>query len=849
MDSKNYSLKKEELFRKFKSSENGLSSKEAEERIKIYGLNETEKKEKRSVLSIFFSQFKSPLILILIFASIISGVLGDLMDTLIIISIVILNSFLGFYQEYKSEKAIEKLREYLSFSAKVLRDGKKQEINVKNLVPGDIVFFNIGDIVPADIRLIDTEELTTNESFLTGESLPVSKTHKIIDAKDLPISKQKNMVFMGSIVSCGNAIGIVVLTGENTEFGKTAKEISLKEPPTDFEKNMKSFGGFLLKVILYLTIIIFFANAVLNKGVLESLLFALALAVGITPEMLPIIITISLSNSAIKLSKNKVVVKKLSSIEDLGNIDVLCVDKTGTLTENKLQIQNYIDFNGKKDEEIIKSAYMCRPLKEGETAIRLNPIDLAITEYIEDNNKTPEHYKKIEDVEFDYTRKRMSVIVNKNSKNFLITKGSALSVLEVCKYVKDENKVISIRENFSKIKRRFEELNKKGYKIVAVAYKNIEKKRDYLIEDEKNMIFLGFICFLDPPKKSAKESIKKLRELKVELKLLTGDDDIITKEICEELDIKIRNKIITGFDLDKLSSSQFLDIVEKNNVFARITPEQKYRIIESLTKKGHIVGFLGDGVNDAPALKIADVGITVNTAVDVAKDCADIILLEEDLEIIAEGIKEGRKTFVNINKYILNTISANFGNMFSLSISSLYFSFIPLLPSQILLNNFISDIPLTTISTDNVDPEYLEKPQRWNIKAINSFMIFFGLISSVFDIATMCLIWFVLAPGNINLFRTAWFVESSLSEIIITFVIRTKKSMFKSRPSNWLALSSLFGVILIFFFVYFIPNDLFDFEKLSLLMIFWIFVILILYVIIAEIGKIIFYRILHKRDN
>jgi len=835
-----WALNKKELMKKLKSKEKGLSFSEAKKRLIEQGSNEIPPKDKKTGISILFSQFKSPLIIILIAAAILAGFLRDITDTIIIVGIILLNSLLGFYQEFKSEKALSELRRYITFKTVVLRNGKKCEINVRELVTGDIVFLNNGDIAPADIRILDTEELSMNESVLTGESFPVSKTFQEIKIDAPSLQQKTNMVFMGTTVASGTGVGIVAATGKNTEFGKTATVLSAKEPPTDFQKNIKKFGDFLIKLILILTIVVFFINALLGKGVLDSFLFALALAVGITPELLPIIITITLSRGAIKLAKKKVVVKKLASIEDLGNIDVLCVDKTGTLTENKITLQDYFDVDGKKERILLEFSSLCSTAIIEEDKVKGKPIDVAILEYCK-KEKVENTLRKIEEIEFDYDRRRISVAAEKDKSCYLITKGAPESLLEICTSVKKQDAVIPIRQYKAALSKKFEDLSRSGYRVIAVAYKEIEKKKDYLPEDENNLIFLGFITFLDPPKKTANESLKSLRKLGVELKILTGDNELVTEQICNQVGIKIKNRIILGSELEKINPIEFSRIIEKHNVFSRITPEQKYKIIKSLNEKGHIVGFLGDGVNDAPALKAADVGITVDSAIDIAKDNADIILLNKGLDVLANGIKEGRKTFGNITKYIFNTISANFGNMFTLAISSIFLKFIPLLPSQILLANLISDGPLMTISTDNVDEKELKKPKRWNIKAISSFMISFGLISSVFDVITI-LILLLIVGNNTNLFRTAWFLESVLSEVTITFVIRTKKSFWKSKPSSLLLLSSVAGIALTLAIIYSPLAVLFSFEKIPYLIIAFIGLVIFLYLIMGEFFKKRFYK-------
>jgi len=831
MNENYYALGKEELLRKLSCSEYGLSSQEAKKRLEEYGLNDISLKDKRSTIEIFLSQFKSPLILVLLGATVIAGVVGDQQDALIILGIVVINACLSFYQEFKSEKALAELRKYISFNAKALRDGKEVELDVKELVPGDLVFLEIGDIVPADLRVIESKDLTLNESVVTGESFPVHKIIESIALPDAQPSQQKNIAFMGTNVASGEGKGIVVATAEKTEFGRTATVLSAKEPPTDFQKSIKKFGNFLIKIIFALTIFVFVINSLLGRNLLESFLFALALAVGITPELLPLIITISLSAGAMHLAKKKMIVKRLVSIEDLGNIDVLCMDKTGTLTENQITLEDYFDADGIKSRELIELGLACNSAIIGKGKATGNIIDSAIWNYAQKQGIQIKKFNKIEEIEFDYERRRMSTVIEEKGKRILICKGAPESILSVCNSTQKEKDLI----------KKFNELSNEGFRVVAIASKEIGKKKNYSIEDENGLNFKGLLAFLDPPKKTAIHSLKEFQKLNVELKVLTGDNELVTGEICREIGLKIKGKIVLGSEIEKMNEIEFLKAIEENNVFARITPEQKFRIVEGLGKRGHIVGFLGDGVNDAPALKAADVGITVDSAVDIAKDSAEIILLQKSLMVVAEGIQHGRKTFGNIIKYIFNTMSANFGNMITLAVSSVFLPFIPLLPSQILLANLVSDVPLITVSTDNVDEDYLHKPKRWNIKTISNFMVYFGIISSVFDFITIGFLMLIVG-ADAAIFRTAWFLESVLSEIIVTFAIRTKRSFWKSHPSKVLIYSSIAAMILTIALIYSPIAFIFKFESLAIPVLISIGVIILAYFLLVEGAKKRFFQ-------
>jgi len=841
-----YFLKKEDLFKKLDSNENGLSTAEATKRQKFFGKNIIKEKDSKEIFEIFLSQFKSPFVYVLIFSTILAFFLGEKIDAMIILGIIIISSGLSFYQEFKSNKILKSLKRYLSFKTKVLRDGEKTEIDVKNLVPGDIVFLNIGDIVPADLRILDSEELYVNESVITGESVPVNKNSDEIKILKKDSTKLSNILFMGSEISAGNCRAIVIFTGEKTQFGKTVEVLSSKEPSTNFQKGISKFGNFLIKLVVTLTIFVFLTNIFSTNDFIDSLLFAIALAVGVTPELLPVIITVSLSKGAMRMAEKKVIVKKLISIEDIGNMDVLCIDKTGTITESKLTLEDYFDINGKKNKKILEYAAICNSAISNKYKVVGNIIDKNIIEYIRSKGIKIPDYKRIEDIEFSHKRKRMSSIVEIDRKRFLICKGEPLSVIESCSKILLDNKFFSKNVYYKKIKEKYEKLSSRGLRVISIAYKEIETKEDYTEMDEKNLIFLGFLIFSDPPKKNIKKILNKLNSLGVNIKIVTGDNELVTKEICRKIGFNINGKIIHGKDLEEMDNKKFLEVIDNSNVFVEVVPEQKLKIVEGLIKKGHITGFLGDGVNDAPALKIADIGITVDNAIDIARNSADIILLKKDLEVIFDGILEGRKTFGNTTKYILNTTSANFGNMFTLSISTLYFNFIPLLPKQVLLLNLISDVPLVTISSDNIDESYLKKPKKWDIKKIRNFMLFFGVISFIFDIITITLFWFFIAPKNIEVFRTAWFTESVLSEILITFSIRTKEWFWKSKPSNILILSSIFGIFLTFFLIYSNFGFLLGLEYMKFSVLFFISLILITYFLITEIGKKIFYNLIDK---
>jgi len=828
-----------EILSELKTSEQGLTSEEVKKRLNKYGPNLIGSQKPRSALSILFYQLKNWLIIMLLGASVISFFLGENLDGSVIISLVLLSVFFGFIQEYKAEKVIADLKKFITNKSRVLRDGKWIEVDSQELVSGDVIEIRIGDKVPADIRLTSVDNLAIDESILTGESLPVLKTTEPIKVSSSNPTKLKNMCFFGTLVSEGRAKGIVVGVGENTFFGKSAKTLEVPEPETDFQKQIKAFSLFLFRVVMIMTLFIFASNALLKKDVLESFLFALALAVGITPEMLPAIITVTLSQGALKMAKKKVVVKRLISVEDFGNVDTLCMDKTGTLTEGKFALDSFVNLDDDIDEEVLIKGVLCTSgLFEKTHEVTSSPVDTALltSGFTQRIKGKIDNFTLIDENVFDYKRKRMSVLVKDGKASYLVAKGAYESIFSICKHAYLGNKKIIIDKNvLSKLNSRVAKYEEESYRIIAVSAKQHHAKTSS-ISDEHDMILLGFLLFKDPVKASCFEAIKKFVELGVELKVLSGDSLAVTRNVAKQAGIVFTDdQIINGDALENISEQELLEICKKTKIFARVTPDQKYKIVHALNYEGHIVGFLGDGVNDVPALRAADVGISVDTGADIAKDASDIVLLEKDLKILSEGIQSGRKTFGNIMKYILNTISANYGNMFTVAISSLFLKFIPLLPAQILLNNFISDVPLFAVATDNVDADFVKKPKRWNLAYIKSFMLFYGFVSSFFDMVLILPMIFIFKT-DANVFRTAWFVESSISEMLITFAIRTKLPFYKSRPSNWLLGLSLSSMLLVLSMPY-LKFNTFKFVSLTTPILMLIGVDLVSYFLVTEVVK------------
>lgn len=830
---------------------NGLTKEEVERRLKEFGPNEIETVRRATSFRLFLSQFENPLVYILLIATFIAALAGETTDALIIICIVSANATLGFLLERKSEKALENLRKYVRYSAKVIRNGQRAVVDSRELVPGDVVELTVGDIVPADLRLIECENFTTNESTLTGESLPVEKTAGLIKAKPIP-QELSNFAFLGTSVLSGLAKGVVVSTGRRTFFGRSAKYLYEEFGETEFAKNVKRFSGFLLQVVAVMTTFVLIANISLQRPLIDSLLFALALAVGITPEAMPFVITVSLSLGSLKMAKRKVVVKRLEAIEDIGNMDVLCTDKTGTLTENVITIESFFDVENRPSESVVEvAAAACDvSIKRGK-AVGM-PLDAAICNYVMRKMGVGRltAYRRLQLIPFDFNRRRMSVVAEKDGNHVLICKGAPESVISVCKDVRIAGVAEPISEVIENLKETYTTWSRSGYRVIAVAMKEIQKAdvklgRKFSQDDERDLTFIGFITFLDPPRKDAMRALAAFRKLKVDLKILSGDEPNVTAEVCKSVGIDVKGgKVVTGSDLEGMAESELREVVERYNVFARVTPEQKVEIVKALRDNGHTVGFLGDGVNDAPALRVADVGISVDTAVDVAKEAADIILLRKSLSVIAGGVMEGRRIFGNTIKYVLNTISANFGNMLTVAFASTFLPFIPLLPTQVLLLNLLSDLPLITISTDNVDPEYLKSPGRWSIRFISEAMVFFGLISTLFDLLTMQALHSLLSknPQVELLFRTGWFLESGLSEMFVTFSIRTHRPFYRSRPSWLLVTMSEIGLIIALVLVYTPLGEFFKLVPLPLHLLFTVFVILLSYFALLELLKRTFFK-------
>jgi Mg2+-importing ATPase len=827
----------EDLLQQLETSSSGLSEGEAEKRLSDFGHNILRKKKKKTRLFLFLSQFKSPIILILIFASIVSAVLRDFTNTAIILAIIILSGFLSFIQEYSATNAVEKLLQVVKTKVTSLRDGKRKEIFIDEIVPGDIVLFSAGDIIPADSVILEAKDFFVNEAILTGETFPVEKGLKISQGHSL--SQRSNCVFRGTNVESGVATAVVVKTGRYTEIGKIADRLILKAPETDFERGVRRFGYLLMEVTLILVLIVFAINVYFHHPVIETLMFSLALAVGLTPQLLPAIISVNLSKGSQAMSKKGIIVKRLASIENFGTMDILCTDKTGTLTEGTVYLHEYLDINEKKDRKILLYAYLNAFFQTG----LKNPMDEAIVSF---EKQEISGYEKVDEIPYDFQRRRLSVVVREHDKgNILISKGALKGILEICRYIEIGGERYEIDSYMNDINKLYHKWSESGLRILGLAYKKIEGKKTYSKPDESEMTLLGFLLFIDPPKSDVKQMVSELCQLGVELKIITGDNRFISRYTAESVGFPIKG-ILTGEELDMMSDEAILHAVGNNNIFAEVDPNQKEKIILSLKKLGHVVGFMGDGINDATAIHASDVGISVNTAVDVAKEAADIVLLDKELKTLRDGVVEGRKTFANTLKYVFMATSANFGNMFSVAGASLFLPFLPMLPKQILLTNFLTDFPEMTIATDEVDVELVEKPRKWDIQFIKRFMVFFGLMSSIFDYITFGVLLFIL-NAQPTLFRTGWFIESVLSASFVVLIIRTRKPFWKSKPSKYL----LFTTLLIAIVALTIPNlpfsSLLGFQSIPKGFLLALTTILISYIALAEIGKRIFYQ--HYADE
>lgn len=844
------------------SSEYGLSKAEITSKKTQFGLNEIQHEKAPAWYVQLFQAFLNPFIAVLIILASVSFVMDMLMaapgeqdyKTVIVVGVmVMLSSLLRFWQEYTSNRAAEELKSMVKTTATVLRQDKgKFEINIIDLVPGDIVFLSAGDMIPADCRIISSKDLFVSQAMLTGESLPLEKREQSIpNAPDRSPLELDNICFMGTNVVSGTAVAVVVTTGNLTYFGTIGKAITGKRNETSFDKGVNKVSWLLIRFMLVMVPLVFLINGLTKHNWFDALMFAISVAVGLTPEMLPMIVTANLAKGARNMSKRKVIVKRLNAIQNIGAMDILCTDKTGTLTMDKIVLERHLNVFGDADDEVMKWAYLN---SFHQTGLK-NLLDVAVLEHAEIHScvNAEESFKKIDEIPFDFQRRRMSVILEeKNGKHLLICKGAVEEMLDLCSQAFDpgedkqlhieNDKIVPMDDAMRKIiLNTSRKLNEEGLRVLLVAIKEYdERPLNYSVADETGMVLTGFVGFLDPAKPSAKPAIEGLQKLGVGIKVLTGDNEVVTKKICRDVGIPVHH-VLTGRELELMDDEELKLKLDETSILAKLSPIQKARIIKLLQAKGHTVGFMGDGINDAAALRDADVGISVDTAVDIAKESADIILLEKDLMVLRKGVIYGRRTFGNIIKYIKMTASSNFGNMFSMLGASALLPFLPMLPIQILVNNLLYDISQTSIPWDSMDADFIDQPQKWDARGISKFMLFIGPISSIFDYATFAVMWFVFkasSPAHQSLFQTGWFVESLLSQTLIVHMIRTRKIPFIQSWATAPVVALTSAIMAIAIFIPFSPfATAFKMKVLPLAFFPWLIGILFTYCLLTQLVK------------
>jgi Mg2+-importing ATPase len=859
---KQASLKnRDEFLADLDSNITGLTDDEAKERRITFGLNEVEHEKAPLWFVQLFEAFVNPFIGVLLILAVISLITDvviqspedrDFKTVIVISTMVVLSAMLRFVQEFRSNRAAEKLKSMVTTTATVVREEGKTEVDIKKLVPGDIIQLSAGDMIPADVRIMQSKDLFVSQAMLTGEAIPVEKREAAIaDADKRSPLDLENICFMGTNVVSGTAMAAVVNTGSQTYFGSLSKSLVGKRAETSFDKGINSVSWLLIRFMLVMVPLVFLINGLTKHDWLQALLFGISIAVGLTPEMLPMIVTANLAKGAVNMSKRKVVVKRLNAIQNIGAMDILCTDKTGTLTMDKIVLERHLNVDGVEDDEVLKWAYLN---SYHQTGLK-NLLDVAVLEHAEirETLKVEEHYTKVDEIPFDFQRRRMSVILEQpNHKHLLICKGAVEEILDLCSHSFDpgedrqlhiESDVIipmdqSMKENILRISKK---LNEEGLRVLLVAIKEYdERPLTYSIADESNMVLTGFIGFLDPAKPTAKPAIEALHKLGVEIKVLTGDNEIVARKICKDVGIPINN-ILMGKDLEVMTDEELTGKIDEVSILAKLSPIQKSRVVKILQAKGHTVGFMGDGINDAAALRDADVGISVDTAVDIAKESADIILLEKDLMVLRKGVIYGRRTFGNIIKYIKMTASSNFGNMFSMLGASALLPFLPMLPIQILINNLLYDVSQISIPWDRMDEDYIEKPRKWDASGISTFMIWVGPISSIFDYATFALMWYVFkanSPAHQSMFQTGWFIESLLSQTLVVHMIRTKKIPFLQSWATAPVVALTSSIMLIAIIIPFSPfAPALKLEPLPWIFFPWLIGILATYCLLVQVVK------------
>ncbi len=818
----------------------GLSSAEARYRLSKFGPNLFRDHQKRSLILQFLARFKNPLVILLLVASAISAFTGEMTNFVIISVMVLLSVTLDFVQEHRAGKAAESLRHSVSVRVRVIRDGKVIDVPVTEVVPGDITLLSAGDMVPADGLVLEAQDLFVKQALLTGESYPVEKHPGALAADATELQDATNAVFMGTTVISGSAKMRVVKTGTGTAIGAIADSLIGQPPPTAFEIGTHRFGLLIMRLTILLVLFVLLVNAFMHKPWLDSFLFAVALAVGLTPELLPMVVSVTLSRGAMHMAKKRVIVKRLASIQNLGSMDVLCTDKTGTLTEAKIRLEQHVDPQGKPSERVLELAYLNSFY---ETGLK-SPLDDAILAH---ENIDVSAWKKIDEVPFDFERRRVSVLLDKGNGRILVVKGASEEIIGLCTHYEEQGNAAQLTLDKASRERIHAEhiaLEKEGFRVLGIAWRTVPQDHsDAVIGDESDLVFAGFAGFLDPPKASAGAALAALKEWGVAVKIVTGDSELVTQHVCTELNIPVTG-ILTGKDIAQMDDSALRIKAETANLFCRVNPSQKDRVILALKARGHVVGYMGDGINDAPSLHSADVGISVDSAVDVAKEAADMILLDQDLNVLLDGVLEGRRTFGNIMKYIMMGTSSNFGNMFSMAGAALFLPFLPMLPTQILLNNILYDLSEVPIPLDEVDQEELRKPRVLDMNFIRNFMLVIGPISSAFDFLTFYVMLNVLS-ANEALFQTGWFVESLCTQVLVIFIIRTRGNPLKSRAHPILVVTSL-TVVAIAAALPFTPvGTYFGFVPPPAQFYAILAMMVVVYLAIVEVAKRVFYR-LHR---
>lgn len=847
------SISIQDALAELKTNLQGLDTEEAENRLDEFGPNELSHLKQLGFWADIYKRLKSPLVVQLLIIAAVSAIIGELKSTVIVTVMILLSVGLSYILDRRSNRAVEALGKRVQSRAFVLRGGKETEVKISEIVPGDIVLLQTGSVIPADLRIIWAKDFFVSESALTGESLPIEKTPGNGNLKVHSAIELTNACFLGTSVTSGVARAVVIHTGPRTLFGAISERLTAKREETSFDQGVRSFTWLMIRLMVVMVCGVFFIVGMTKGNWLEALLFGLSIAVGLTPEMLPMIVTVNLAKGALSMAKKKVIVKRLPSIQNFGAIDTLCTDKTGTLTQDRVVLERHVDILGHTSEDVLHYAYLNSYFQTG---LR-NLIDRAVIEFAEDLD-AEQNCRLVDELPFDFHRRRMSVVVDYEGDHVLICKGAVEEIYACCSSYQIGEEIYPLIDMIRvDLFEEVERLNRDGFRVLGIAYKEFPRtKTVFTTDDEKELILLGYIAFFDPPKVSATEAIGLLQKVGVDVKVLTGDNGLVTEKVCRDVGIEVE-RLVTGAELSALSPDEFSKTIEENNVFVKLTPLQKEQIVEELRRNGHVVGFMGDGINDAPAMKAADVGISVDSAVDVAKESADIVLLEKSLLVLEEGIMEGRRIFANIIKYIRMGSSSNFGNMFSVVGASYLLPFLPMQPVQILMNNLLYDFSQTGIPMDNVDEELVARPLKWNIGNIKRFMVFIGPISSMFDYATFALMWFFfkcnafLDPATSlfekgyleRLFQTAWFAESLLTQTLIVHIIRTKRIPFiESRASVQMAATTFIIMAIGIWLPYSPFADYLGMVPLPAAFWMWIAFFLALYILLTSLVKNWFFK-------